>query len=565
MWHDNSDRQHPCKPHNGNDPNARPRREPGIYAAIRSACCRGRRDDRRRRYGTTDVRDRGTSPSHRPRSRSDLATPRTPLLPGVAGHQGPLQADGDRRGLGRAQSAADGAHLRGGVRKAGQDPLRRSAIHRLRVRRLPPVDLFRAGVQPEQCQPGRQCPSDHEGLFPPADDSAVGRHDASGGCLPVAAQPVRAHALVSGHPDLGAAPAARVSPAGGDDRPRHGAVAGADQRQVPRRESHDPIPRAGVDVLFAGRVPADAGPRAVAAGLQPESHGRGHRGLSLVAPGDGHARRARHRSERGGGARRARRWPRLLPADGTRRRGRRLMGDVAIRVENISKAYKITAAKYRHDTLRDQLMDGAKSLLHPRTRRRSSRDVFWALREVSFEVKRGEVVGIVGHNGAGKSTLLKILSRITEPSAGRAEIYGRVGSLLEVGTGFDHELTGLENIYLSGAILGMKKAEIDRKLDEIIAFSEVEKFIDTPVKRYSSGMYVRLAFAVAAHLEPEILVVDEVLSVGDVEFQKKCLGKLKTIGSAGRTVLYVSHNLASIEALCTHCVLLASGKISGIG
>jgi lipopolysaccharide transport system ATP-binding protein len=241
------------------------------------------------------------------------------------------------------------------------------------------------------------------------------------------------------------------------------------------------------------------------------------------------------------------------------------MGDVAIRVENISKAYKITAAKYRHDTLRDQLMDGVKSLLHPRTRRRSSRDVFWALREVSFEVKRGEVVGIVGHNGAGKSTLLKILSRITEPSAGRAEIYGRVGSLLEVGTGFDHELTGLENIYLSGAILGMKKAEIDRKLDEIIAFSEVEKFIDTPVKRYSSGMYVRLAFAVAAHLEPEILVVDEVLAVGDAAFQRKCLGKMGDVAQEGRTVLLVSHNMAAITRLCRWGIWLDKGYLRDLG
>jgi lipopolysaccharide transport system ATP-binding protein len=241
------------------------------------------------------------------------------------------------------------------------------------------------------------------------------------------------------------------------------------------------------------------------------------------------------------------------------------MGDVAIRVENISKRYRIAAARYRHDTLRDQLMDGLRSMLRPRQGRRSTREIFWALRDVSFEVKQGEVVGIVGRNGAGKSTLLKILSRITEPSSGRAEIYGRVGSLLEVGTGFDQELTGLENIYLSGAILGMHKSEIDRKLDEIVAFSEVGQFIDTPVKRYSSGMYVRLAFAVAAHLEPEILIVDEVLAVGDAVFQRKCLGKMSDVAGEGRTVLFVSHNMAAITRLCRWGIWLDQGQLRDFG
>jgi lipopolysaccharide transport system ATP-binding protein len=241
------------------------------------------------------------------------------------------------------------------------------------------------------------------------------------------------------------------------------------------------------------------------------------------------------------------------------------MGDLAIRVEKISKRYTIASARYRHDTLRDQLMDGVRSLLRPRPRSGSGREIFWALRDVSFEVKEGEAVGIVGRNGAGKSTLLKILSRITEPSSGRAEIYGRVGSLLEVGTGFDHELTGLENIYLSGAILGMRRAEIDRKLDEIIAFSEVGKFIDTPVKRYSSGMYVRLAFAVAAHLEPEILIVDEVLAVGDAAFQRKCLGKMGDVAGEGRTVLFVSHNMAAITRLCRWGIWLDNGQLRDVG
>ncbi|HET59761.1 MAG TPA: ABC transporter ATP-binding protein, partial [Chloroflexi bacterium] len=190
---------------------------------------------------------------------------------------------------------------------------------------------------------------------------------------------------------------------------------------------------------------------------------------------------------------------------------------------------------------------------------------FWALKDVSFEVKRGEVVGVIGRNGAGKSTLLKILSRITEPTTGHAEIHGRVGSLLEVGTGFHPELTGRENIYLNGAILGMKRTEIARKFDEIVAFSEIEKFLDTPVKRYSSGMYVRLAFAVAAHLEPEILLVDEVLAVGDASFQKKCLGKMGDIAGEGRTVLFVSHNMAAVQSLCSKALLLVHGQIDAIG
>ena len=206
------------------------------------------------------------------------------------------------------------------------------------------------------------------------------------------------------------------------------------------------------------------------------------------------------------------------------------MSNIAIQVANLSKKYEITVGKHRHDTLRDQISDSVRSLFQRNGRSRGQKETFWALKDVSFEVKTGEVLGIIGRNGAGKSTLLKILSRITEPTEGDAEIYGRVGSLLEVGTGFHPELTGRENIYLNGAILGMKKAEIDRKFDEIVAFSGVEKFIDTPVKRYSSGMYVRLAFAVAAHLEPEILIVDEVLAVGDAEFQKKCLGKMRDVG-----------------------------------
>jgi lipopolysaccharide transport system ATP-binding protein len=244
------------------------------------------------------------------------------------------------------------------------------------------------------------------------------------------------------------------------------------------------------------------------------------------------------------------------------------VSDVAIRVEHLSKQYRIGKKQERYYTLRDTIADAFTAPLRwVRSRRNGGspnggeEDTIWALKDVSFEVKHGEVVGIIGRNGAGKSTLLKILSRITEPTEGRVEIHGRVASLLEVGTGFHPELTGRENIYLNGAILGMSKAEIDRKFDEIVEFAEIEKFIDTPVKRYSSGMYVRLAFAVAAHLEPEILLVDEVLAVGDAAFQKKCLGKMGDVAKAGRTVLFVSHNMAAVEGLCERAVLLDQGRV----
>jgi len=241
------------------------------------------------------------------------------------------------------------------------------------------------------------------------------------------------------------------------------------------------------------------------------------------------------------------------------------MSDIAIRVENLSKQFRIGMRKYSYYTLRDQLADSMKSILRRDCRPHSRNNMIWALKDVSFEVKHGEIVGFIGRNGAGKSTLLKILSRITEPTIGRAEIYGKVGSLLEVGTGFHPELTGRDNIYLNGAILGMKKAEINAKFDEIVAFSEVEKFIDTPVKRYSSGMYVRLAFAVAAHLEPEILIVDEVLAVGDAAFQKKCLGKMDDVAKEGRTVLFVSHNMAAITQLCGRALWFENGRLKFTG
>jgi lipopolysaccharide transport system ATP-binding protein len=242
------------------------------------------------------------------------------------------------------------------------------------------------------------------------------------------------------------------------------------------------------------------------------------------------------------------------------------MSDVAIRVEGLSKQYQLGGAKQRYKTLRDSL---AESAMKPFRRWRKGNDeekldksLFWALKDVSFEIKAGEAVGIIGRNGAGKSTLLKVLSRITEPTLGHAEIHGRIGSLLEVGTGFHPELSGRENIYLNGAILGMRRDEVDRKLDEIISFAEIEKFVDTPVKFYSSGMYLRLAFAVAAHLEPEILLVDEVLAVGDKRFQEKCLGKMGEVAGQGRTVLLVSHNMAAIAAVCTQCLFIDGGRVA---
>src|SRR5437899_3320143 len=246
------------------------------------------------------------------------------------------------------------------------------------------------------------------------------------------------------------------------------------------------------------------------------------------------------------------------------------MSDIAISVEQLSKSFQIdheSIGRRAYRTLHDDLIGLPKRLLSRLSRNgRSTSEIFWALKNISFDVKQGEVVGIIGRNGAGKSTLLKILNRITEPTSGGADIYGRVGALLEVGTGFHPELTGRENIFLNGAILGMSRAEIRRKFDEIVAFAGIEKFLDTPAKRYSSGMYVRLAFAVAAHLDPEILLIDEVLAVGDAEFQKKCLGKMEDVAAKeGRTVIFVSHNMDAICHLCSRCILLRQGEIEKSG
>jgi lipopolysaccharide transport system ATP-binding protein len=239
------------------------------------------------------------------------------------------------------------------------------------------------------------------------------------------------------------------------------------------------------------------------------------------------------------------------------------MSEAIIQIENLSKRYALGRQRAKGDGLRHAIESAVRNPLQWLRERKNSiasqHKEFWALKDVSFEIKQGEVVGIIGRNGAGKSTLLKVLSRITEPSAGRIRIKGRVASLLEVGTGFHPELTGRDNVFLNGAILGMTRVEIRSKFDEIVAFSEIEQFIDTPVKRYSSGMYVRLAFAVAAHLEPEILIVDEVLAVGDAEFQKKCLGKMQDVSKGGRTVLFVSHNMAAVSRLCQRCIMFKNG------
>jgi lipopolysaccharide transport system ATP-binding protein len=244
------------------------------------------------------------------------------------------------------------------------------------------------------------------------------------------------------------------------------------------------------------------------------------------------------------------------------------MSDIVIRLDKLGKQYRVGRRQESYRTLRETLTEAVTFPVRSLFQRAKSKDdigrsdTFWALRNVSFEVKRGETVGIIGCNGDGKSTLLKILARITEPSVGDGEINGRIGSLLEVGTGFHPELTGRENIYLNGAILGMRRAEINRKFDEIVDFAEVDKFVDTPVKHYSSGMYLRLAFSVAAHLEPEILLVDEVLAVGDAAFQKKCLGKMQNVADQGRTVLFVSHNMATVQALCRRGIYLSEGHIA---
>ena len=252
-----------------------------------------------------------------------------------------------------------------------------------------------------------------------------------------------------------------------------------------------------------------------------------------------------------------------VPAPTAKRLG---AGSIAIRATGVGKKYRLRRQRTeRYTALRDVIAARMAGLFRASNAKHEQDDEFWALRDLSFEVRYGDVVGIIGRNGAGKSTLLKILSQITELSTGRVQLFSRVASLLEVGTGFHQDLTGRENVYLNGAILGMKRAEISSKFDDIVAFAEVERFIDTPVKHYSSGMYLRLAFAVAAFLESEILLVDEVLAVGDTSFQKRCLGKMREVSTSGRTVLFVSHNMAAIEALCNRCIYITDGQVAAAG
>src|SRR5690606_5317883 len=385
---------------------------------------------------------------------------------------------------------------------------------------------------------------------------------------------VRADGLVPLRAGLADSLSADLRPARRRREPRPSASVVGDERPVPGFSLRDPVRSAARRLHLARRLLQRRGAGEVAPALQPEP-GRGdHRRLPMVP------------SERGGGALLAGpgRQPRhggglpvrgrlVLPQDRTQLRGPSVMvADVVIQADGLGKRYVLghQGAGGGYVALRDVIAHGAadfsRAVVHRmrggRRQTEARKEEFWALHDVGFEVHRGEVIGIIGRNGAGKSTLLKVLSRITEPSAGRVRIRGRVASLLEVGTGFHAELTGRENIFLNGAILGMSGNEIRRKFDEIVAFADVEKFLDTPVKRYSSGMYVRLAFAVAAHLEPEILVVDEVLAVGDLEFQNKCLGKMSEVAGLGRTVLFVSHNMAAIRTLCSRGLLFTSGTIT---
>jgi lipopolysaccharide transport system ATP-binding protein len=349
------------------------------------------------------------------------------------------------------------------------------------------------------------------------------------------------------------------------------------ERGVPRHTLHYPLPDTVLDVCHSHSLFGHVGARTMALAVQPEPDIRCGAGLQVGAVRAGGLFATIFSALHGGGDLTLYRRVGVLQAYGgfvcrycishywqlgiSNYPERRVMSDVAIRVEHLSKRYKL-GEREPYKSLREVLVKATQAPFK-RSNGNTKEDpgYIWALDDVSFEIKHGEAVGIIGRNGAGKSTLLKVLSRITKPTKGKAKIYGRVGSLLEVGTGFHPELTGRENIYLNGAILGMKRQEIQRKFDEIVDFAEIEIFLDTPVKRYSSGMYVRLAFAVAAHLEPEILLVDEVLAVGDAKFQEKCLGKMNDVTRNGRSVLFVSHSMASIASLCDTTILLDSGKV----
>src|SRR5712692_1664319 len=554
-------------------PDAVTGRGPGPSSCSRASAPIGARGSSHERHAATRRRSRAALGRHRPlggpasrRGPRALALPGPALLPDLARHLGPLQAD--RPGLSLGDSSALSHHgrvrdLSGPTRRHAK---RRCSLSRVLVSRALALDVLLGRGHPGGDECGRQRSPPHARLLSARARAAVGDLLCPRGLRHRLARPRRPHGLVrhsaGAHRRAPGAPG-RPNRAGGHGD-RH--VAGRPQCPLPGRAVRHPVRDAALDVRHPGGLSDEPRAGGLAAALRPQSHDGHHRGVPGRRAGDGaRLEQPGHlRSERGR-AGRARRL--AVPPHGTELRGSGLvMRGLAVRVQGLSKRYCIGDAAPGPGHLRDALVDMLAAPFRRLGRPRAAApEEFWALRDVSFDVPQGEVLGIIGRNGAGKSTALKIISRITPPTAGRVELYGRIGSLLEVGTGFHGDLTGRENIYLNGTILGMRKWEIDRKFDEIVAFAGVEAFIDTPVKRYSSGMYMRLAFAVAAHLDTEILLVDEVLAVGDLEFQRKCLGKMDEVARTGRTVLFVSHNMAVMRRLCDRGILLDRGQMVASG
>ena len=411
-------------------------------------------------------------------------------------------------------------------------------------------------------EPGRQRRSDHEDLFPAHDHSGGGgarRFDRPGHRVCLVDSAI---CLLSRGVNVATVVAASVRAADNVARDRRRPGRSRAERKIPRRAIRAAVSRAAMDVRF-GDLSSQQPAREMEVGANAESRHRYHRRVSLISIRRA-VRLAANRGLHGHFLIRSLGQRVFLPSRGRRLRRRGLTMTQIIKAENLSKRYRI-GARQQHNSLRDAVSDLVRAPLRRLRNGAGENQTLWALKDVSFEVTQGEVLGVIGRNGAGKSTLLKILSRITKPTSGRVRLDGRVGSLLEVGTGFHSELTGLENVFLNGAILGMTKNEIEAKFDEIVAFAETGQFLDTPVKHYSSGMIVRLAFAVAAHLEPEILLIDEVLAVGDFAFQKKCLSKMNEVAKHGRTVLFVSHDLGAVNGLCTRAILLHDGQIIKAG
>src|SRR5688572_30650356 len=473
--------------------------------------------------------------------------------------------------MGRPSASDDDGRLQRVFRPPGEGAVRQHPVSGVRLRGAPAMATVRACAHRIRKQRRRQPESNHESVFSAAGDSDFIGTGWAGGFRHRLRRSARPDVVLRGRAERCRDIAATLHSPGHRHRSIGRLVAFGPQRQVSRRAIHDSLPDADLDVRDAGCVSEQPRPWQMAHLVRFESNGWRSRRFPMGASRYIRKPGASARSVGSCGRSPADWRSDVLPPHGENVRGS-CMSDIAIRVEGVGKQYRI-GKREPYKTLRDTVAETAAApfrwmrslIVPPADDAESQRDLIWALRNVSFEVPRGAIVGIIGRNGAGKSTLLKILSRITEPTEGRVEIHGRVGSLLEVGTGFHPELTGRENIFLNGAILGMRRAEITRKFDEIVAFAEIDRFIDTPVKRYSSGMTVRLAFAVAAHLEPEILIVDEVLAVGDAEFQRKCLGKMRDVSGAGRTVLFVSHNMAAIRQLCERGILLNNGGIEKMG